>query len=61
SRTEAEYWSMGTTTCELTWIYNLMQDLQVAIPTPIPFLCDNQAAIHIMANLVFHEEQSILK
>ncbi|KAL0366649.1 UNVERIFIED_CONTAM: Retrovirus-related Pol polyprotein from transposon RE2 [Sesamum radiatum] len=55
STAEAEYRSMGTTVCELTWIFNLLQDLNITIPTPIPFLCDNRAALHIVANPVFHE------
>ncbi|KAL0436991.1 UNVERIFIED_CONTAM: Retrovirus-related Pol polyprotein from transposon RE1 [Sesamum radiatum] len=45
STAEAEYRSMGTTVCELTWIFNLLQDLNITIPTPIPFLCDNRAAL----------------
>ncbi|KAL0318502.1 UNVERIFIED_CONTAM: putative mitochondrial protein [Sesamum angustifolium] len=55
STVEEEYRSMGAAACELTWVYNIMQDLQVSIPTPTPFFCDNQAVIHIMANLVCHE------
>ncbi|KAK4390281.1 hypothetical protein Sango_2091400 [Sesamum angolense] len=61
STAEAEYRSMGTTACELTWIFNLVQDLQVHIPTPIPFLCDHQAALHIIANSVFHEHTKHLE
>ncbi|KAL0361757.1 UNVERIFIED_CONTAM: Retrovirus-related Pol polyprotein from transposon RE1 [Sesamum radiatum] len=46
STAEAEYRSMGTTVCELTWIFNLLQDLNITIPTPIPFLCDNSRFTH---------------
>ncbi|KAK4397315.1 Retrovirus-related Pol polyprotein from transposon RE2, partial [Sesamum angolense] len=33
----------------------LCQDLHLTSPTPIPLYCDNQAAIHIVANPVFYE------
>ncbi|KAL0371773.1 UNVERIFIED_CONTAM: Retrovirus-related Pol polyprotein from transposon RE2 [Sesamum calycinum] len=29
---------------------NIFQDLQVSVPKPIPFLCDNRAALHIVSN-----------
>ncbi|KAL2252169.1 UNVERIFIED_CONTAM: Retrovirus-related Pol polyprotein from transposon RE1 [Sesamum indicum] len=55
SSAEAEYRSMGSTTCELLWIHSLLRDLKINVPTPIPFYCDNQAALYITANPVFHE------
>ncbi|KAL2227998.1 UNVERIFIED_CONTAM: Retrovirus-related Pol polyprotein from transposon RE1 [Sesamum indicum] len=55
SSAEAEYRSMATTTCELIWIYNLLQELQVNLPTRIKFHCDNQSALYITTNPVFHE------
>ncbi|KAL0454595.1 UNVERIFIED_CONTAM: Retrovirus-related Pol polyprotein from transposon RE1 [Sesamum latifolium] len=55
STAEAEYRSLGTTVCELQWICYLLHDLDVSVPMPIPIFCDNQAAIHIVANPVFHE------
>ncbi|KAL0413944.1 UNVERIFIED_CONTAM: Retrovirus-related Pol polyprotein from transposon TNT 1-94 [Sesamum radiatum] len=61
STAEAEYRSMASTTCELVWVYNLLQDLYIQVPTPIPFLCDNQAALHIVANPVFHERTKHLE
>ncbi|KAL0282097.1 UNVERIFIED_CONTAM: Retrovirus-related Pol polyprotein from transposon RE1 [Sesamum angustifolium] len=33
----------------------ILKDLGVDIVTPIPVFCDNKAALHIMANPVFHE------
>ncbi|KAL0344390.1 UNVERIFIED_CONTAM: Retrovirus-related Pol polyprotein from transposon RE1 [Sesamum angustifolium] len=61
STAEAEYRAMGSTACELTWIYALLQDLQLCIPKPIPFLCDNRASLHIMSNPVFHERTKHLE
>ncbi|KAL0332894.1 UNVERIFIED_CONTAM: Retrovirus-related Pol polyprotein from transposon RE1 [Sesamum calycinum] len=55
STAEAEYRSLSMTVCELKWISYLLQDLHLTSPTPIPLYCDNQAAIHIVANPVFHE------
>ncbi|GJX60795.1 retrovirus-related pol polyprotein from transposon TNT 1-94 [Tanacetum coccineum] len=55
SSSEAEYRSMATTTCELKWLKGLLNSLGVAHPEPMRLFCDNQAALHIAANPVFHE------
>ena len=55
SSAEAEYRAMATTSCELTWILHLLQDLHVQHVKPALMYCDNQAALHIAANPVFHE------
>ncbi|KAL0355082.1 UNVERIFIED_CONTAM: hypothetical protein Sradi_3955100 [Sesamum radiatum] len=46
---------MGTAVCELLWINYLLTEVQVPISLPIPFWCDNKAAIHITENPVFQE------
>lgn len=46
---------MALTTCDLTWLSYLLRDLALPRSHPIPLFCDNQAALHIAANLVFHE------
>ncbi|KAL2230511.1 UNVERIFIED_CONTAM: Retrovirus-related Pol polyprotein from transposon RE2 [Sesamum indicum] len=61
SSAEAEYRSLASTTCELIWIHNVLKDLQIVIPTPIPLHCDNQAALYITANPVFHERTKHLE
>ncbi|PRQ29155.1 putative RNA-directed DNA polymerase [Rosa chinensis] len=55
SSVEAEYRSMAFATCEVTWFKYLLHDLQVHHPKPARLVCDNQAALYIAANLVFHE------
>jgi hypothetical protein len=46
---------MAAVTCELTWLRYLLHDLRVAHPEPAKLFCDNQAALHIAGNPVFHE------
>ncbi|KAL0395251.1 UNVERIFIED_CONTAM: hypothetical protein Slati_4491300 [Sesamum latifolium] len=46
---------MGSTVCELLWISYLFSDFLVLVQQPIPFWCDNRAALDITANPVFHE------
>ncbi|KAL0409675.1 UNVERIFIED_CONTAM: Retrovirus-related Pol polyprotein from transposon RE1 [Sesamum radiatum] len=55
STAEAEYRSMAATVCELRWISYVLSDFGISVPLPIRLFCDNQAALHIMANPVFHE------
>ena len=43
------------TTCEITWILALLKDFEVFHPKPTMLFCDNQAAIYIRENPVFHE------
>ncbi|KAL0437398.1 UNVERIFIED_CONTAM: hypothetical protein Sradi_0447700 [Sesamum radiatum] len=46
---------MAATVCELKWISYLLRDFGVSVGAPIPLHCDNQAALHIIANPIFHE------
>ncbi|CAA0829552.1 cysteine-rich RLK (RECEPTOR-like protein kinase) 8 [Striga hermonthica] len=55
SSAEAEYRALSSTVCELQWLSFLLHDLVVSVDVPIPLWCDNQAALHIVANPVFHE------
>ena len=55
SSAEVEYRSMSTTTCEVTWLLFLLKDLHVKHDKPVLLYCDNQAALHIAANPIFHE------
>jgi hypothetical protein len=55
SSAEAEYRAMASTASELTWIKQVLADLNIEIKEPMKMYCDNQAAIHITANPIFHE------
>ncbi|PKI65567.1 hypothetical protein CRG98_014067 [Punica granatum] len=46
---------MDLTTCELLWVKQLLGELGVEQPGPMKLFCDNQAALHIASNPVFHE------
>ncbi|GFY85446.1 hypothetical protein Acr_04g0001840 [Actinidia rufa] len=61
SSAEAEYRAMASTTCELLWLRNLLSDLAVPLSSPIRLYCDNQAALHIARNPVFHERSKHIK
>jgi hypothetical protein len=54
SSAEAEYRAMTSTCCEVVWLHTLLQDLQVPPQTTL-FYCDSKAALHIVANHVYHE------
>jgi hypothetical protein len=46
---------MATLTYELQWLKYLLNDMGISHSSPITMFCDNQAALHITNNLVFHE------
>ncbi|KAM2676279.1 hypothetical protein EV1_002961 [Malus domestica] len=46
---------MATTACELIWLKGLFSDLRFTSTTPMSLMCDNQAAMHIADNPMFHE------
>ncbi|CAL0303641.1 unnamed protein product [Lupinus luteus] len=55
SSTEAEYRALGSLVCELQWLQFLLTDLKVTSSTPTSVYCDNQSAIYLAHNPVFHE------
>ena len=56
SSIEAENRALVDTTSELLWLRWLLMDLGVSTSSATPLYCDNQSAIHIAHNNVFHEQ-----
>ena len=54
SLAEAEYRAMASVACEITWVLQLLKDLKIEHPKPAMLFYDNQVALYIAANLVFH-------
>ncbi|RVW40871.1 Retrovirus-related Pol polyprotein from transposon RE2 [Vitis vinifera] len=55
SSAEAEYRAMALATYELIWLKHLLQELRFGKDEQMKFIRDNQAALHIAPNPVFHE------
>ena len=55
SSTKAEYCAFADTTSELFQLRWLLKNLGVSTSSTTPLYCDNQSAIHIAHNDVFHE------
>ena len=46
---------MTLATCKLIWLKHLLHELRFGNDEQMKLVCDNQAALHIASNLVFHE------
>lgn len=55
SSAEAEYRAIAMVSSEITWLFAVLSSLQLTSPTPALIYCDNQAAISIANNPIFHE------
>ena len=55
SSSEAEYRAISSAASEVTWLVRLLEELQVDKLKPVTLHCNNQSAIHIGKNPVFHE------
>ncbi|XP_019161438.1 PREDICTED: uncharacterized protein LOC109158074 [Ipomoea nil] len=55
SSAESEYRAMAQATCEILWIYHILDEIGLKASIPAKLWCDNQAALHIAVNPVFHE------
>ena len=47
---------MAQSTCEIIWIQQLLTKMGVSVSLPTKLWYDNQAAIHIASNSIFHEQ-----
>ena len=56
SSAKTDYRAMALATCELTWFKQLLHELRFWKDGQMTFVYDNQAALHIASNLVFHEK-----
>ncbi|TYK11673.1 putative mitochondrial protein [Cucumis melo var. makuwa] len=52
---ESKYRAMTQSVCEIVWIHQLLSEIGFSITVPAKLQCDNQAALHIASNPVFHE------
>nr|GFA00207.1 ribonuclease H-like domain-containing protein [Tanacetum cinerariifolium] len=50
SSTEAEYRSMASAVCEVTWIVKILKDLKFSSNIPAFLFCDNSSVIQIATN-----------
>lgn len=55
SSAEAEYRAMAQSVCEVVWVHQLLSEVGFQTTLPTKLWCDNQAALHISSNPVFHE------
>nr|GEZ83985.1 uncharacterized mitochondrial protein AtMg00810-like [Tanacetum cinerariifolium] len=54
SSAEVEYRAMALTCCEVTWLVSLLKELRIKDLEHVDLYCDNQAALYIAANPIFH-------
>ncbi|GAV66327.1 hypothetical protein CFOL_v3_09837, partial [Cephalotus follicularis] len=55
SSAEIEYRAMAHTIAELMWLRSLFLEMGVLVSKPMKMFCDNQAAIYIASNPVYHK------
>ncbi|GJR06960.1 ribonuclease H-like domain-containing protein [Tanacetum coccineum] len=61
SSTEAEYRALASITSEVIWILKFLKDLQIENLLPVSLYRDNNSAIKIAANPVFHKRTKHLE
>ncbi|GAV64515.1 hypothetical protein CFOL_v3_08033, partial [Cephalotus follicularis] len=55
SSAKAEYRAMAHTTTELMWLRSLLLEMGLFVSKPMKMFCDNQAAIYIASNPIYHK------
>ena len=46
---------MAQPVCEIIWLHQLLMEIDIKTVGPAKLWCDNQVALHIASNPVFHE------
>lgn len=54
SSAQAVYKAMSSAASEITWVIRLLEELGISNLQPVTLHRDNQSALHIIHNLVFH-------
>ena len=52
----SKYRAMAQSIYEIIWLHQLLREVGIKTPIPAKLWCDNQAALHITSNPVFHEQ-----
>ena len=61
SSVESEYRAMTLSMCEIMWLHQLLMEVCIKTVVPAKLWCDNQAALHIASNPVFHERTKYIE
>ena len=61
SSVKSEYRAMTRSVCEIMWLHQLLMEIGIETPFPTKLWCDNQVALHIAFNSVFHERNKHIK
>ena len=55
SSAESEYRAMSQSVCEIMWLHQLLMEVDIKTVVPAKLWCNNQTALHIASNPIFHE------
>src|SRR4051812_3183241 len=58
---EEKYRALESSTCELICLLYILRDIHITCYKPPVLYCDNQSALHIASNSIFHEKIQHLK
>ena len=61
SSAESEYKAMALSTCEIMWLHQLLAENSMKTSILAKLWCNNQVALHIAYNPVFHERTKHIK
>ena len=53
--TESKYRAMAQSTCAIMWLHQLLAKVDINTSVLAKLWCDNQVALHVASNPVFHE------